>query len=181
VAGVLGGRGEHVGDQRHVGGAEVLAQHACLLGALDELGDHRAHLLAGVGHPVLAVGGEHHELPQADAGRHGLGRVLQVGDERLPRVGRREGLFRDGHHGVDAVREQLGDEGLLVGEPAVDGADADAGLAGDVVQGGLKAALGEHLGGGEQDALPVPLGIAAQRPLASAAAGCHNAVRCHVL
>ncbi len=43
---------------------------------------------------------------------------------------------------------------------------ADAGGPGDLVQGGVEAALGEHLGRGGEDALPVPLGVAAQRALA---------------
>src|SRR6185437_17013489 len=76
------------------------------------------------------------------------------------------GLLGDGDEGVDTVPEQLGDERLLVGEAPVDGADADAGRPGHLVEGGVEAALGEHLGGGGQDAPPVALGVPAQRALA---------------
>jgi hypothetical protein len=71
-------------------------------------------------------------------------------------------LFGDGDEGVDAVPEQFGDECFLVGEAAVDGADADAGGPGDVVEGGVESALGEQLGGGGEYALPVPFGVAAK-------------------
>ena len=43
------------------------------------------------------------------------------------------------------VLEERVDQLLLVGEAAVDGADADARVMGDVVQGDVEAALGEHL------------------------------------
>jgi hypothetical protein len=37
-------------------------------------------------------------------------------------------------------------------------------VAGDLVQADLEPALVEHLGGRRQDPLPVPLGVAPQRP-----------------
>jgi hypothetical protein len=56
------------------------------------------------------------------------------------------------------------DQRLLVGEPAVHGADADPRAPGDVVQGDLQAALAELLGRRHQDPLAVALGVPAQRP-----------------
>ena len=69
-----------------------------------------------------------------------------------------EGAFVGGNDGVPGVRvgepflvdacplaelllEERVDEQLLVGKPSVDGADADAGVVGDVVQGDAEAAL----------------------------------------
>ncbi len=67
-------------------------------------------------------------------------------------------------------RKRAADQCLLVGEAAVDGADADAGRPGDLIEGGVEAALGEDLRRGGEDALPVPLGIAAEGALARLAA-----------
>src|SRR5215469_18758901 len=95
----------------------------------------------------------------------------------MPWIGRRARVFGHRHHGVDPVLEQLPDQRLLVGEAPVNGADPDPGLTGDVVQGRVEAALGEHLGGGGEDALPVPLGVPAQRPFGSALTGPWDAGR----
>src|SRR5690242_10161556 len=160
--GVLGDGGEHVRDHLEVGGAEVGAEFAGGLGAFDEAGDDGAHAVAGVADLVAVVGAEHHELAEAEVAGHGGGDELEVGDEALPGVGDGASLFGDGDEGVDAVPEQFGDEGFLVGEAAVDGADADAGGPGDVVEGGVESAFGEQVGGGGEYALPVPFGVAAK-------------------
>ena len=59
-----------------------------------------------------------------------------------------------------ALLEQLVDQLRLVGEAAVDGADADAGVVGDVVERDAEAALGEQLARGVEDPLTVALGVA---------------------
>ena len=58
--------------------------------------------------------------------------------------------------------EQRVDELLLVGEAAVDRADADARAAGDLVERDRQPVLGERLARGREDALAVALGVAAQ-------------------
>src|SRR5204862_7243568 len=66
---------------------------------------------------------------------------------------------------VDALLEQAFDELVLVRKPTVDGADADAGVTGDLVERHRLASLGEQLLGCVQDALAVALGVLSQSPL----------------
>ena len=66
------------------------------------------------------------------------------------------------HDRLDPLLEERVDQLLLVREAAVDGADADAGVVGDVVQRHAQPALGEQLSRGGQDALAVALGVLAQ-------------------
>ena len=110
-------------------------------------------------------------LGQLEGGAHALveGAVLDVQGgalpddvgERGPRVGR---LDRDldlagqpaqalGHHGAEEV--------VLVGEGAVERADADSGALGQLGHRGVQPALGEELAGGGQDARAVALGVGA--------------------
>jgi hypothetical protein len=72
-----------------------------------------------------------------------------------PRLGERDDL-------PDALLEEGVDELVLVGEAAVDGADADAGAACDLVERHRQPALGERRVSGLEDPLAVALGIAAQ-------------------
>src|SRR4051794_3514580 len=58
--------------------------------------------------------------------------------------------------------EERVDEHLLVRIAPVDGADADACVMSDVVQGDAEPALGEQLPRRLEDALPVPLGVPAK-------------------
>ncbi len=74
------------------------------------LATDRAHPVAGVADLVPVVGGEHHQLAQAEVAGHGGGGVLEVGDEALPRVGRGACLLRDGDELVDPFPEQFGDQ-----------------------------------------------------------------------
>src|SRR5215210_617305 len=80
----------------------------------------------------------------------------------MPRIGVVEPLLVDPLPLVELLLEERVDEQLLVGEAPVDGADADAGVMSDVVQGDAEPALGEQLTRGLQDALPVPLGVLAE-------------------
>ena len=50
------------------------------------------------------------------------------------------------------------------GEAPVQGADADSGPAGDLLQRRLQAVVAEHLPGRREDGVAVALGVAAQRP-----------------
>src|ERR1022692_4013386 len=55
--------------------------------------------------------------------------------------------------------QQLIDQGVLAGEPAVDGADADAGPGGDLLHAGAGAGLAEYLARGVEDEVIVPRGV----------------------
>ena len=61
---------------------------------------------------------------------------------------------------LEPLLEERVDQQLLVRVAAVDGADADARVTGDVVEGDGQPALGEELPGGGQDALAIALCIA---------------------
>ena len=93
----------------------------------------------------LGVAGEPagEEVVEAPVPRLHGEQVLQVGDERIPRIVDRHGLVgaldellepwpKGGHQQVQAR-----------GEMAVQGADGDAGVAGDLLEGGLDAEGGE--------------------------------------
>jgi hypothetical protein len=66
--------------------------------------------------------------------------------------------------GVDGVGQDRVQQLHPAGEPTVQGADADPGPAGDLLQRRLQAVVAEHLPGGGEDGVPVALGVAAQRP-----------------
>ena len=66
---------------------------------------------------------------------------------------------------LDPDLEERVDQRLSVGEAAIDGADADPGPRGDLVEAHLEAPLGEQLGGGLKDAPPVALGVGPQGSL----------------
>ena len=59
----------------------------------------------------------------------------------------------------ELLLEERVDQGLLVGEATVDGADSDAGVVRDVVEGDAEATLREELARRLEDPLPVPLRI----------------------
>ena len=54
-------------------------------------------------------------------------------------------------------------DGVLVREPAVDGADADTGTVGDLVQGDAEAVLGKRLVSRIEDQAAVARGVASER------------------
>jgi len=95
------------------------------------------------------------QLPPEDGAAHAGGMEAVDQSRHL-----REGMLQ---HFVEPAIKGL-DQLLPGAEPPVDGADADPRVAGDLVQADLEPALVEHLGGRRQDPLPVPLGVAPQRP-----------------
>ena len=138
------------------------AEPAGRLGAGDELGEPAERVVAlglellrgreGLGEDVgeAAVAGLH-RADGADVAAEALPRV---------RVGQR-GLDRRGVLG-HPVREGRGDQVLAGGEAAEQRRDPDAGAAGDLVQRGVQALLGEDLAGGVDDALAVALRVRPQ-------------------
>ena len=98
----------------------------------------------------------------AVGGLHGAD-VFDVAAEPDPGVGVGQGLAGGlgvrGHLGL----ERGGDEVVAGRVAAVQGADAHAGPAGDLVHRRVEAELGERLPRGGHDALPVAFGIHAQR------------------
>ena len=105
---------------------------------------------------------------------HSLGRqprcsawyALDASQEVLePRaVGHGRRVLGHGDGRLEDLRDQRLDEGLLGGEPAVERAHPDAGHPGHVGHAGLEPLLLEDLAGGDQQTLPVLLGVAAHRP-----------------
>src|SRR4051812_9209826 len=85
------------------------------------------------------------------------------GDDGVPGVGVVEPLLVDASPLVELLLEEGVDEHLLVREAPVDGADADARVMGNVVEGDAQAAFGEQLARRVEDPLPVPLSVLAQR------------------
>jgi hypothetical protein len=63
--------------------------------------------------------------------------------------------------GVEGVGQDRVQQLGAAGEAPVEGGDADPGLAGDLLQGGLQAVVAEHLPGGGHDDVAVALGVAA--------------------
>ena len=160
----LGRLDQHEDDKDDVGLADIGAEPPGRLRPLHEPFDQRRVALAGDRDQIPAVGGEHQHLPQAEVARHGLGHPLHEEHQTGPGVRRRDGLLADRRDRVEAIHEQRLDQLLLSAEPPVDGADTDPRMTGDLVQADLEPALAEHLRGRRQDPLPVPLGIAPQRP-----------------
>ncbi len=78
-----------------------------------------------------------------------------------PRHGSGSAAAASGHRQelLDPRPEEGVDQRLAVGEAPVDGPDPDAGPLGDLVEADLKAALGEHVGRGVEDSLPVALRV----------------------
>src|SRR3954470_12805988 len=127
----------------------------------------------GLEHGRAAVRAAGEQLLEAAVARLELRAVLEVEAERVPRVRHLERLLGDLAERLDALREQRIDQRLLVGEAPVDRADADARVAGDVVQRDAQPPLGEQLAGGLEDPDPVALGVLAQR-LLRGGDGCHS-------
>ena len=82
--------------------------------------------------------------------------------DALPWIGHRQTGDRDRLELGKALLEERLDQDLLVGEAPVDGSDADARVARDVVEGHLEPARGEELARGVHDAPPVSLGVGAE-------------------
>ena len=86
-------------------------------------------------------------------------------DEGGPRIGVVGGGAREHRDLLDARLAEGVDQLLLVGEPAVDRAHPDAGLARDVVVRGAQPALCEHHARRVQDAPAVALRVATEGAL----------------
>lgn len=83
-----------------------------------------------------------------------------------------EGVLGQGGDPVHHVEHHVVDEGGPVGEVPVEGGVADPGPAGDLVEGGVRAELHQHLAGRHQDPLAVAHRVGARlRDPARAARG----------
>ena len=115
-----------------------------------------------------AVGARQRDLLEAAVAGVLLGGALEEAHEARPRVLGEQGRLGLGRELVQAALEQRVDELLLVGEAAVDRADADARPAGDLVERDRQAVLGERRARGIEDALAVALRVTAQRAFGQA-------------
>ena len=100
-----------------------------------------------------------------------LGRVLDEARQARPRVriGRR--LPGDADELLDPDLEEGVDQRLTVGEAPVDGPDPHPCPFGDLVEADLKSALGEQVGRGVEDSLPVALRVRSERALGFCVSG----------
>jgi hypothetical protein len=169
VAGLLGEPRRGVGAEDDVGGRHVAPDLAGFLRAHDER--------AASGHDHVA---RHAQLLRVIvagvAGGERLGEAAErrrLSDQRLePR--RERGERRVGGEQVVGARDDrvvagtdhLRDQVLAGREVAIQGADADAGAAGDRLERRAGALLAEHRLGGVDERVPVAPGIGALRPIA---------------
>ena len=150
------------------------ASLAGFLGSGEHVLDLSAHLVVdalGLGAAGEAAGEE--VVEPSVSGLHAE-QVLQVGDEAFPRIIDLQGLLgsveelpkpglEGGHEQVQARREV-----------AIQGADGDAGVAGDLLQGGIHAACGELALRRGEELVAALLGVTAQgRPCPSRFADSH--------
>src|SRR3954452_10406383 len=167
----------HHGADHHQDDAVVLcgciaADLAGGLGALDEFRGQRVEL-----RPLLPRafgrlwGAEKNLLEPAVVGPE-LERAFVSGDDGVPRVRVVQPLLVDASPLVELLLEERVDEHLLVWEAPVDGADADARVVCDGVQGDAEAALGKQLARRLEDPLAVPLSVLAKRLFR----GAHDAI-----
>ena len=147
-----------------VGLGDVGSRLAGLLGSGEHVLDLLAHLvvdLLGLGVAGEAAGEEVVETSVSGLHRE---QVLQVGDERLPRVADLQGLVGAAEELVEPRFEGGHEEVQPCREVAIEGADGDACLARDLLQGGIHTVGGELvLRSGDELVAALP-GIAAQRP-----------------
>ena len=87
------------------------------------------------------------------------------GDEAAPRVRIGGRLLQQLDDLLEPLLEQRFDQLLSVGEVPVNGADADAGVVRDFVQGHPETVRGEQLPCPREDPLPVALGVLSQLSL----------------
>jgi hypothetical protein len=123
------------------------------LGAGDDPVDGWGDLLADLSlTPLISPRSEHH-LAQAAIERLDFAHLLKARRQSVPgvRVGRC--LFGQCGGLFDDVVEQGVDELFLIGEAAVDGCYADAGMGGNLIECHSRAALAEQLLGGSEDTL----------------------------
>jgi hypothetical protein len=146
-------------DDANVGDVEVGAQASLGLRPLGERRERDQEPFARVPHVLeraVAVA-LHDEVLERAVRRRLLLEPLEDRDQRSPAVVALEGRLGElGELGHDRL-QQLVEQRVLVGVAAVDGAHADAGARGDVVERRVDAARREHLPRGVEDALAVAL------------------------
>src|SRR4051812_5919820 len=164
-ADVLGGI--HDGTDHHQDDAVVLrgrigADLAGCLRTLDQLRGERVELCTLLPRAIRRVRRAEQDLLQPAVVRPELERPFVGRDDGMPRVRVVEPLLVDARPRVELLLEERVDEQLLVGKAAVDRADADAGVMGDVVQRDPETPFREQLARRVEDALPVALGVLAE-------------------
>jgi hypothetical protein len=139
-------------QQGEVLGDEVIAQRPLLLRAAGKFAEGAlsacAHLLDG-----MAIGQQQgQQIGDAPVGRLRGADPLDEAREPGPGVRIVQRLLRDLRESGESVLERRGDERFAGGEPPVQGGDADAGLAGDVLQRDVRALRAECCPRGLQNA-----------------------------
>ncbi|QIP42378.1 hypothetical protein G9444_5135 [Rhodococcus erythropolis] len=101
----------------------------------------------------------HQEIAESAVVCHAQRDHVEKVDKTFPGVGHLSGGGGDRFDLGTPRVEQCLDQFVLAGEPAIDGADADAGVLRDVRQRGVESLGSEHLASGVEDALEVGLGV----------------------
>lgn len=163
----------HRPDQREgIGTRDVLAHRARGHRAPGEFVDRLADPAPGGGVPAAPE--KQARVPRV------VGEGLADGPQQLlqaPAVGARQRLFGGAQHFLGGKPQQLVDQGVLAGEAAVDGADADAGPGGDLLHRGVGARLAEDLTGRCHDPVVVADGVAPGDRVTEAVQAAHRASR----
>ena len=94
-----------------------------------------------------------------------------------PAAGARQRLFGGAQHLLGGEPQEFVDQGVLAGEPAVDGADADAGPGCDLLHRGVGARLAENFAGGRHDPVIVADSVAPGNRVAESIQTAHRAPR----
>jgi hypothetical protein len=161
--GQAGDGAEHLEDGREVGRRDVGADHPSRARPGQQPFQRRRGPLEQLVEVLGAVGVLQH-VDQGAVGGDQLQRLLEEPGQAGPGVGYGGRLLGDGDGPVDALPQVLAGELVLVGEVPVGGSDVDPGVPGDVVQGGVEAAGGEHLRGGVDQLLAVAGGVRPEPP-----------------
>ncbi len=140
----------HDGANHEDDNAEVLchavsAHDAGRLGALNDLGGKGVKLLPESDGPMRSTGHTEQKLLQAPVFRLQLQRLFVEPDDRVPWVGIDECFVGDLSHALQLVLEEKVDQFALLREVAVDGADAESRMAGDVVRRHAESPVGKQL------------------------------------
>lgn len=137
-------------DEHEIRPLEILANRALPTGPVDDgFGKRGKPLARQVKAPPRAAV---EDLGEATVLALHPQRALEVRGEPLPGVWSLKCVQSERGHLVEVLLEDGVDQFVLVGEAAVDGAHADAGVRGDVVERHLEAARSEDLSGGREDA-----------------------------
>jgi hypothetical protein len=104
------------------------------------------------------------DVLQAPVRRLRVERVRQEGGKAAPCVRVVGAALRSTDEVFDLVLEDRLDKGLACREASVERADPDAGPVRDVLERGVDTVLGEDGPRHGDDSLPIPAGVAAERP-----------------